>query len=79
MRDNDKAVHHGKGVLKAIDNVKSKIAPALIAKNYSVQQQEEIDNFFVTLDGSENKGFLFGLHNYQHLFRKPGRKRNLGR
>lgn len=32
LRDGDKAVHHGKGVLKAVANINDKIAPALIAK-----------------------------------------------
>lgn len=56
LRDGDKAVHHGKGVLKAVENVNSKIAPALIAKNFSVTQQQEIDKFLIDLDGTENKG-----------------------
>ena len=32
LRDGDKAVHHGKGVLKAVANINEKIAPGLIAK-----------------------------------------------
>lgn len=32
LRDNDKAVHHGKGVLHAVKNINEKIAPALVAK-----------------------------------------------
>lgn len=32
LRDKDKSVHHGKGVLKAVKNVNEQIAPALIAK-----------------------------------------------
>jgi enolase len=58
LRDGDKAVHHGKGVLKAVENVNSKIAPALIAKNFSVTQQQEIDKFLIDLDGTENKGWM---------------------
>lgn len=61
LRDGDKAVHHGKGVLKAVDNVNSKIAPALIAKNYDVTQQQEIDKFLIELDGTENKN-TFGAN-----------------
>ena len=30
MRDEDKAVHHGKGVLRAVKNINEVIAPALI-------------------------------------------------
>lgn len=32
LRDNDKAVHHGKGVLQAVKNVNEQIGPALVAK-----------------------------------------------
>lgn len=32
MRDGVKAEHHGKGVLKAVQNVNEKIGPALVAK-----------------------------------------------
>ncbi|KAL7077274.1 hypothetical protein ACQ4LE_003532 [Meloidogyne hapla] len=56
LRDGDKAVHHGKGVLKAVDNVNSKIAPALIAKNFNVTDQTAIDKFLIELDGTDNKG-----------------------
>ncbi|CAK5130513.1 unnamed protein product [Meloidogyne enterolobii] len=56
LRDGDKTVHHGKGVLKAVDNVNSKIAPALIAKNFNVTDQAAIDKFLIELDGTDNKG-----------------------
>ena len=59
LRDGDKSVHHGKGVLKAVENINAKIAPALIAKNFQVTQQQEIDNFLISLDGTDNKGNLF--------------------
>jgi len=58
LRDNDKSVHHGKGVTKAIKNVNEKIAPALIAKNFQVTQQAEIDKFLIDLDNTANKGFI---------------------
>lgn len=32
LRDNDKAVNHGKGVLQAVRNVNEQIGPALVAK-----------------------------------------------
>lgn len=32
LRDKDKAVHHGKGVLKAVANINDKIGPAIVAK-----------------------------------------------
>jgi len=56
LRDGDKAVHHGKGVLKAVDNVNNKIAPELIKKGFNVTQQKEIDQFMIELDGTKNKG-----------------------
>ncbi|PAV76347.1 hypothetical protein WR25_21357 [Diploscapter pachys] len=58
LRDGDKAVHHGKGVLKAVANINDKIAPALIAKNFDVTQQREIDEFMLALDGTESKNNL---------------------
>jgi len=56
LRDNDKSRYLGKGVLKAVDNVNSVIAPQIIGKN--VVHQEEIDNFMLKLDGTDNKGKL---------------------
>ncbi|EFO12744.1 enolase domain-containing protein [Loa loa] len=32
LRDKDKGVHHGKGVLKAVKNINEQIAPVLISK-----------------------------------------------
>ncbi|VBB27363.1 unnamed protein product [Acanthocheilonema viteae] len=55
LRDKDKAIHHGKGVLKAVKNVNEQIAPALISKKMDPTQQKEIDNFLLQLDGTENK------------------------
>lgn len=45
----------GKGVLKAVENINEKIGPALVAKNFNVTQQTEIDQFMIELDGTENK------------------------
>lgn len=51
LRDGDKERYLGKGVLKAVDNINSIIAPALIGK--SVLEQKEIDAIMVEeLDGS---------------------------
>ncbi|GMR37484.1 hypothetical protein PMAYCL1PPCAC_07679, partial [Pristionchus mayeri] len=58
LRDKDKAVHHGKGVLKAVANINEKIAPALIAKGIDVTEQRAIDEFMIALDGTENKSNL---------------------
>ncbi|XP_077444234.1 beta-enolase [Stigmatopora argus] len=55
LRDGDKARYLGKGTLKAVDHVNKDIAPKLIAKNFSVVEQEKIDNFMLEEDGTENK------------------------
>ena len=55
MRDGDKAVHHGKGVLKAIGHIQNTIAPALIASKLPVTDQVAIDNKMNELDGTANK------------------------
>jgi enolase len=62
LRDGDKKVHHGKGVLKAISNVNDTIATALIAKNFQVTQQREIDQFIIDLDGTEDKCMLLAFY-----------------
>ncbi len=56
LRDNDKKRYHGKGVLKAIDNINEKIAPLLL-DNY-VLNQKNIDYKLKELDGTENKSNL---------------------
>jgi len=53
LRDGDKARYLGKGVLKAVANVNEKIAPQVIGKD--VTKQEDIDNLLIKLDGTENK------------------------
>jgi len=58
LRDNIKNEWHGKGVNQAVKNVNELIAPALIAKNYNVTHQVDIDNFMLQLDGTENKSKL---------------------
>lgn len=56
LRDNDKKVYVGKGVLKAVENVNKAIAPELIG--YDVADQTGLDQLMLELDGSENKGKL---------------------
>jgi len=56
LRDGDKKVLLGKGVLKAVENVNSTIAPELIGLD--PRSQEEIDNLMIELDGTPNKGKL---------------------
>lgn len=56
LRDNDKAVYLGKGVLKAVANVNDTIAAEL--RGVDVFEQVAIDNLLIKLDGTENKGKL---------------------
>lgn len=56
LRDGDKSMYLGKGVLQAVDNVNSKIAPELIGEDAANQQ--EIDRIMLQLDGTDNKGNL---------------------
>lgn len=56
LRDKDKAVYMGKGVLKAVANVNDKIAEAL--KGVDVFEQNAIDQLMIDMDGTENKGNL---------------------
>ena len=56
LRDNDKKVYTGKGVLKAVENVRKVIAPKLVGLD--VADQTGIDGLMIELDGTENKGKL---------------------
>src|SRR5919107_1674027 len=56
LRDDDKKVYVGKGVLKAVENVNKTIAPELVG--YDVADQTGIDQLMIELDGTENKGKL---------------------
>jgi len=56
LRDGDKKRYLGKGTLKAVDNVKSIIAPALIG--HDIFDQTGIDAKMLTLDGTKNKAKL---------------------
>lgn len=55
LRDGNKG-YWGKGVLKAVENVNEHIAKVLIRKN--VENQREIDETMIELDGTENKSRL---------------------
>ena len=46
----------GKGVTKAVENVNSIIAPALVGKDPT--DQKAIDDLMIELDGTKNKGKL---------------------
>ncbi len=56
LRDGDKKRYVGKGVLKAVDNVNTKIASEVVG--LSVFDQNLIDKVMVELDGTSNKGKL---------------------
>ncbi|HBB76112.1 MAG: phosphopyruvate hydratase [Candidatus Levybacteria bacterium RIFOXYA1_FULL_41_10] len=56
LRDNDPEKFQGKGVLKAVENVEKIIAPILLDKDATKQQ--EIDNLMMHADGTLNKGKL---------------------
>jgi enolase len=56
LRDNDKTRYRGKGVLKAIANIREKILPAV--KGMEVKDQLALDNKLLQLDGTENKNKL---------------------
>lgn len=55
LRDGDKSKWAGKGVTKAVDNVNSVIAPAIIKENIDVKDQSKVDKFLIDLDGTPNK------------------------
>ncbi len=56
LRDGDKAIYGGKGVLKAVQNVNKVLAEEL--KGYFVTEQGEIDAKMIELDGTPNKSNL---------------------
>ena len=56
LRDNDMNRYLGKGVLKAVSNVNDIIKPRLIGLD--VQNQKEIDELLINLDGTPNKEVL---------------------
>lgn len=56
LRDGDKTKYCGKGVLQAVENVNTKIAPELIGEDAA--NQAEIDAMMLKLDGTDNKANL---------------------
>lgn len=56
LRDGDKNVYLGKGVLKAVANVNDIIASELVG--FDVFEQNLIDQIMIDLDGTPNKGRL---------------------
>ena len=56
LRDGDKAIYMGKGVLNAVKNVNDIIAAELVG--YPVFEQSLIDKVMIELDGTDNKSKL---------------------
>jgi enolase len=56
LRDGDKKKYMGKGVLKAVENVNTKIATEIVG--LSVFDQNIVDKLMIELDGTPNKGKL---------------------
>ncbi|WP_068807315.1 phosphopyruvate hydratase [Thauera phenolivorans] len=56
LRDGDAARYLGKGVLRAVENVNTEIAEAIIGLD--AEEQAFIDHTLIELDGTENKGRL---------------------
>ncbi|TAE71474.1 MAG: phosphopyruvate hydratase [Bacteroidetes bacterium] len=56
LRDNDKNIYMGKGVLKAVENVNKIIFPAL--DGLEVFNQNHLDKIMIELDGTHNKAKL---------------------
>jgi enolase len=54
LRDGDKSHYLGKGVLKAVENIESILAPELTGMDAS--NQRLLDATMISMDGSENKG-----------------------
>ena len=58
LRDGDPKRYNGKGVLKAVENVKTKIKDILIGKD--AYNQKKNDKLMIDADGTENKASLGG-------------------
>jgi enolase len=56
LRDGDKRRYLGKGVTKAVDNIKKVIGPKL--KGMDASEQRQVDNAMLTLDGTPTKSKL---------------------
>jgi len=56
LRDGDKSVYGGKGVLQAVDNVNERIYPELV--DLEATDQVALDELMISLDGTPNKANL---------------------
>lgn len=53
LRDKEKSRFHGKGVLRAVENINEKLAPLLVGE--SALKQRKIDEAMIAFDGTSNK------------------------
>ena len=53
LRDKEQSRFHGKGVLRAVENINEKLAPMLVGE--SVLKQRKIDGAMIAADGTVNK------------------------
>ena len=65
LRDGDKTRYNGKGTLKAVANVNTIIAPALIG--CSALEQRAIDKKMLALDGTPTKSKLRGQCHFRRI------------
>ena len=56
LRDNDKKRYHGRGVLKAVNNINKIMSKKIIGMD--CRKQREIDNVLIETDGTDNKSRL---------------------
>ena len=56
LRDDDKGMYMGRGVLKAVENVNTRIAEELVG--FSVYEQALLDKIMLEMDGTPNKANL---------------------
>ncbi len=56
LRDGDEDRYRGKGVLTAVDNINSRIAPEIMGMD--IRDQTDIDGCMLELDGTDNKSEL---------------------
>ncbi|MCH8206011.1 MAG: phosphopyruvate hydratase [Chloroflexi bacterium] len=56
LRDGDRDRFHGRGVLKAVENVRERIAPEILGR--SALDQEAVDTLLIELDGTPDKRSL---------------------
>src|SRR3972149_8846139 len=58
LRDGDPKRFLGKGVQKAIKNIKEVISQEIIRAGLEATEQTKVDNLLIKLDGTENKSKL---------------------